>query len=113
MMMSYMVGIRSFLKARPLACQREEGPDGPSWVDAKPQAAERRYSFSLPLVPKLCLGTHPSKLCFASWPGRETEFRKPAFLNRSLGTIFCETLFFLFFQRRDPQINRMLAFHAV
>jgi hypothetical protein len=57
------------------------------------------------LVPKLCLGTHafepsfpnsvwermPSKFCFESTPRRETEFRRPAFPNRSLGTREQET----------------------
>src|SRR5262245_11021313 len=34
------------------------------------------------LVPKLCLGTQVSKLCFESWLGRETEFRGRTFPNR-------------------------------
>src|SRR6516164_5109283 len=52
---------------------------GPPILIGEAVTIRDRFSF-----PNSCLGTHSSKLCFEAPP--ETEFRKPAFPNRSLGT---------------------------
>src|SRR5712692_2896201 len=57
-----------------------------TYFNTKTRQTKTRKRYFFFLVPKLCLGTHVPKLRFESGRRRETEFRRQAFPNRSLGT---------------------------